>query len=225
MKSLTVRVAHRFNIDRDLALTDASGNMGNISIDEPRTITIEGNVYSVYNATFTQLIEDSILINGENDELLAINEYRRNNAFKVYYNQNTNLLFATAPSEITKNFLRALETNFSEIVSLSTFDFDFQRIITLVNSTRGVTFNTEEDGVTKKRFSGDSVASNIEASTAIDDNAATFLIGKMDVLNRERTIGFTKAGTLLIYSSVNDINQEGNPYLYLASAIMGIITN
>lgn len=55
------------------------------------------------------------------------------------------------------------------------------------------------------------------------DDTATFLIGKMDILQKERTIGFTKAGALLMYSSLNDIDNE-NPFLNAARAIIKIIS-
>lgn len=219
MQSLTIKKVQKFNINSQLSISDNQNDIGTISPDSPRTLIVESRRFNVYNATFTETINESIFILNDSEELQAINEYKKSETFKIYYDTSENILYSTAPSSISRNFLGALQKMKPEEVNIQNFDFDFQKIQTKLNSTRGIAFTTEDEGVQKKRFSGDNVDSNQEAGEALIDDTTTFLIGKMDVLGKERTIGFTKAGALLMYSSLKDINNE-NPFLNVARAII-----
>ncbi|EGP5215536.1 hypothetical protein CUM63_13045 [Enterococcus faecium] len=222
MQSLTIKKATKFEIELPLSISNEMNEIGTISPDNPKTITVESRVLKVYNATFIETINESIFILNDDDELQAYNEYKKSEAFKIYYDATDKVLYSTAPSSISKNFLKALEGMQPDKIQIHPFNFDFQKIQTKLNSTRGISFITEDEGVQKKRFTGNNVDANQEAGDALNDETATFLIGKMDVLNKERTVGFTKAGALLMYSSLKDITNE-NPFLNVARAIIKII--
>lgn len=219
MQSLTLKRVQKFDISQALSLSDDNNELGTIAPDSPQTLIVESRKFKVFNATFTETINESIFVLNDEAELQAINEYKRSEVFKVFYDTTDKILYSTAPSVISRNFFKALEDTEPSNVSLSNFNFDFRKIQTRLNSTRGITFTTEEEGVQKKRFTGDNVDANQEAGEALTDDTATFLIGKMDVLQKERTIGFTKAGALLMYSSLKDIENE-NPFLNAARAII-----
>ena len=219
MQSLTLKRVNKFDITQSLSISDDNNEIGTIVPDSPKTLTVESRIFRVFNATFMETINESIFVLNDDDELQAINEYKRSEAFKIFYDQTDKILYSTAPSAISRSFFRALQHTEPKKVELLSFDFDFKKIQTKLNSTRGIAFTTEDEGVQKKRFTGDNVDANQEAGEALTDDTATFLIGKMDVLQKERTIGFTKAGALLMYSSLNDIENE-NPFLNAARAII-----
>lgn len=223
MQSLTLKRVQKFDISQPISLSDDNNVLGTIAPDSPKTLTVESRIIKVFNATFMETINESIFVLNDDAELQAINEYKRSEVFKVFYDTTDKVLYSTAPSAISRNFFKTLEETEPSKVKLSNFIFDFKTIQTKLNSTRGIAFTTEEEGVQKKRFTGDNVEANQEAGEALTDDTATFLIGKMDILQKERTIGFTKAGALLMYSSLNDIDNE-NPFLNAARAIIKIIS-
>lgn len=222
MQSLTLKNATKFTINQAVSISDDQNEIGTIAPDTPRTLTVESRIFEVFNATFMETIQESIFVLNDDAELQAVNEYKRSESFKVFYDTADHILYSTAPSLISRNFFKALQKTIPQDVEISNFDFDFQKIQRRLNSTRGIAFTTEEEGVQKKRFTGDNVEANQEAGEALLDDTTTFLIGKMDVLRRERTIGFTKSGALLMYSSLSDIDFE-HPFLNAARAIVEII--
>lgn len=223
MKSLSLRSVVHFKIDGETPIVEDGNDIGSIVPDNDNpTITFERKSFKVYVATFTEVINENILVRDDDDKFQAFQEYMKPNTFKIFYSEEENILYSTAPTAISKSFFKKLENAYPAYVELKIIDFDFPNIIGLLTSTRGITFNTKDKGVQRKRFSGNAVDSNVEAEAAVDDDNATFLIGKMDVLNLERTLGFSKSSSILIYSSVADLKVE-YPYLQLTSAIYDII--
>lgn len=224
MKSLSLRKVTKFEINGETPIIEDGNDIGSIVPDTDNlSIIIEKKVFKVYVATFTEIIDENILVRDDDDNLQTFPEYMKPNTFKIFYSEKENLLYSTAPTIISKSFFKKLENAYPSNIKLDVIDFDFPNIIGLLTSTRGVTFNTQDKGVQRKRFSGNAVDSNNEAEAAVDDDNATFLIGKLDVLKLERTLGFSKSGSILIYSSVADLKVE-YPYLQLTSAIYDIIS-
>ena len=93
----------------------------------------------------------------------------------------------------------------------------------MMPQTRGVRFNSDDQGVNSKSFSGDEVDSNNEASEALENDHATQIVGNLDILGLSRTIMLTQSGTLLVYTPLNDLNNREYPMLEFALATLRTI--
>lgn len=224
MKSISIRRCSNFNFNTTTPIIINGKKKGTIMPGTPETITISQNIYNVYKAEFMQNINESILVEDldDSDNLKEIDHYAVQQGLTMYYNSQKEILLIDAPAPIAKSFVKDLQEYTEEQgngIDFSLINFDFQQLVELLNETRGITFNTHDTDITKKRYSGPDVKNDEDSSLAIDDDDATFIIGKIDVLQKSRTIGFSKSSTLVFYSGTKDIKKE-QPYLELAVAVL-----
>ena len=224
MKSISVRICDHFKFCEPTPILVNGKKRGTILPGTPTSIIISNHSYDVYNAEFMEEINQSILVQSldDSDTLTELDSYSIQQSLTMYYNSTTQKLLIDAPAPLAKSFLKALQDYMNEQgaqMNMEIIDFDFQILVELLDETRGITFNTHDADITKKRYSGPDVRNDQESTLAIDDDDATFVIGKMDVLNKSRTIGFSKSSTLVFYSGVKDIEKE-HPYLELAVALL-----
>lgn len=153
-------------------------------------------------------------------EYHTFEEYKKSVQFKAYYAADKNLLFIEVPTSIAKNFLKLLSEQHEEKVTISHYDIDFSKVSIFQNTAKGIYFTVDDEEVDNKIFFGTGVDQNLEASQAIDSQQATYLIAQIDLIGKERTIGFSKKGALVVYNTPNDLSAE-NPYIELAySAVL-----
>lgn len=224
MKSLALKTVNQFSLNGTHPVLQDGQEVGSISPDDPETIIVEQTNFSVFNAVYNEVVNENILVTTEDDGVIQYDQFRVPNSFKVFYSAHRHLLISAAPSQVSKPFLKALQAAYPESINLAPYNFRIDQLIENLNVKTSVSFTVDEDGVQRKRFSGDAVIDNNEAATAVERGAATFLIGKADLLGRERTLGFNVGGSLLIYSNPNDIDQT-YPFLNLTLSALDELVN
>ena len=224
MKSLAIKTANKFNVNGTHPVVQDGVEVGSISVDDPADIFVERTQFNVYNAIYNEVVNENILVTNADDVVETYDEYRVPNSFKIFYSEQRHLLIAAAPSQVSKPFFKALQSQYPDEIALSPYNFQISQLIERLDIKTSVTFTVDEDGVQRKRFSGDAVIDNNEAATAVENGNATFLIGKADLLGRERTLGFNVAGSLLIYSNPSDIDQT-YPFLNISLAALDELVN
>lgn len=224
MKSISIRSVDNFKFTEATPILVDKEKIGTIVPSDIKTLAVSSQIYHVYTAEFLSKVNEKIYIDDQLDDttLIQKDHYLVQQSFTMYYNEDSSRLLFDAPAPVTKEFLKYL--NDSTIVketpmNFQPIQFDFKYLIQKLAETRGITFNTTDPDVTRKRFAGPNVDNDTESTVAIDEDSATFLIGKMDVLGRSRTLGFSQSSTLVIYSNTSDIEKE-RPELELAVATL-----
>lgn len=207
--SISVRKVSQFEIpDGTTEIKKANVTIGSIK-KTPRTLTIEGKVFRLFVGNYTKTIDDEILVyNPEVDEYQQYENYQKAFEFDIFYSEHDQLLFLSTTTFIAKKFLKELSRIESVNIQYSTLKFDLESISGSMYQTKGVTFNSSDEGVSSKSFSGDEVDVNDEALEALRNDEATKIIGTLDILNKSRTIMLTQSGTILSFTSLSDIDKE-----------------
>lgn len=214
MKSLTVCDVEKFEFDDSVSFPDTLGSIAPTG----KTLAIAGDILQSYTCTYNVLISEDILAKDmTSGNFIPTEEYKKSNTFSAYYDQTKKILYLLTPSTISKGFIKSLtDAYLNKIGNLTKHDFDFAKIASFEDGARGIYFNVDDDtDVDSKHFFGSGVQDNAEVIEALDKNNATYLMAKLDVNNKQRTIGFSKKGTLVIYSKP-DTGEEEKDYLELA---------
>lgn len=207
--SISVRNASRFEIPEGTTnIKKANITIGSIKTTAD-TLTVEGKVFKKFIGNYTRTIDDEILVyNSEADEYQQYDNYQKAFEFDIFYSSSDSLLFLSTNTPITKKFLKELEKNENLNISYSPLTFNLKEISNMMPQTKGVSFNSTDEGVSSKSFSGDEVDVNDEAIEALENDEATKIIGTLDILGKSRTIMLTQSGTILSFTSLNDIKKE-----------------
>ncbi|HEL1769148.1 TPA: hypothetical protein TXV04_002345, partial [Streptococcus suis] len=155
---------------------------------------IENKIFIKYIGSYTKTIDDEILVyNSDADEYQQYDNYQKAFEFDIFYSSGDQLLFLSTTTPIAKKFLKELEKSSDLDIEYSSLRFDLKRISDLMPQTKGVSFNSTDEGVTSKSFSGDEVDVNDEAIEALENDEATKIIGTLDILGKSRTIMLTQS--------------------------------
>ena len=207
--SISVRKTTNFDIpNRITEIKKANVTIGSIKTTDS-TLTVENKTFKKYIGSYTKTIDDEILVyNSDADEYQQYDNYQKAFEFDIFYSSNDQLLFLSTTTPIAKKFLKELKKNSNLDINYSSLKFDLKKISDLMPQTKGVSFNSTDEGVTSKSFSGDEVDVNDEAVEALENDEATKIIGTLDILGKSRTIMLTQSGTILSFTSLIDIDKE-----------------
>lgn len=214
MKSITIRETNLFNVDNDLPLLKNGTPIGNIS-PTSSTYNMEGIVFEIYQCSYFINYNDTIIIEIDGT-VNTVDSYKKSSSFMLYYVSQSNLIFVDAPTAVAKNFLAALEKQHPNKVKTKVYEFDFKAIGQYQNNTKAIYFSVDDDLIDSKTFHGNGVHQDMEATDAIDNANATYLMVEIDLRSKSRTIGFSKKGAIVIYSQPFDLQNLDNPHLQLA---------
>lgn len=207
MRSYTLRTVNTFNLNGNHPIVIGSVNYGNISKVTNASKVINGKSFELYQCSFLETLVEDIIVDGE-----VIEEYQKSKSFFLYYCEKSSLILVETSTNIAKSFLKKLSDAYKDRVNLSLVRFNFNKIKINSPGIKGVYFNVEDDAdVDSKAFFGNDVDNNNEASTAIEDENATYLIISKDIAGVNRTIGFSQKSAIVLYNKVN----EENGYLQL----------
>lgn len=221
MKSLTIYKCSKFDITDSVALLQDNEDAGNIAPNGD-SIIISKKSFLPFTCTYNVKVKQDILVL-INSAYTPVPFYKESNSFPAFYSNKENLLFVFAPSPVAKGFTDALVSTYNDKVKLdNTLKFDFNTIKTFEESAKGLYFAVDEATINSKHFFGTGVEKDDEAAEAIDEQRATYLMAKIDILGKSRTIGFSKKGAMVLYSKPSDIKNE-HPYLELATETLKAI--
>ncbi|MGF2030208.1 hypothetical protein ACQUFH_11905 [Lactococcus lactis] len=223
-QSISIRRVDRFDIPEGRTPILKNGLTVGAIEDTGQTLTVEGVIFKKYVGKYNQTFQEDIWVfDPLSDDLLEINQYQKAFDFNIFYSVDKRILFSDTTTPITKKFLHNLKGMAGVEVDYSALRLDFLRISDMMPQTRGVRFNSDDQGVSSKSFSGDEVDSNNEASEALENDHATQIVGNLDILGLSRTIMLTQSGTLLVYTPLNDLNNREYPMLEFALATLRTI--
>ena len=207
--SISVRKTTNFDIPNGITeIKKANVTIGSIKTTDS-TLTVENKTFKKYIGSYTKTIDDEILVyNSDADEYQQYDNYQKAFEFDIFYSSNDQLLFLSTTTPIAKKFLKELKKNSNLDINYSSLKFDLKKISDLMPQTKGVSFNSTDEGVTSKSFSGDEVDVNDEAVEALENDEATKIIGTLDILGKSRTIMLTQSGTILSFTALIDIDKE-----------------
>jgi len=214
MKSLSIYKVSQFDFNDSVSFPNGTGSIAPAG----KTLTISGDVLQPFTCTYNVTVQEDILVKDmTTGAFIPTDEYKKSTTFSTFYDRTKDNLFVVAPSVISKGFMKELESNYNSKMGKATvYDFDFTKISMFEDGAPGIYFNVDDDtDVNTKHFFGSGVQDNDEVIEAIDKDNATYLIAKLDVNGKQRTIGFSKKGTLVMYSKPDDDNME-QPYMQLA---------
>ncbi len=225
VKSISIRQIENFEIPTNtVEILKANVPLGTITRSERNLITENGTVFHVYACTFSKDISEDISVYvQELDQYLAINQFKKMFNFNIYYSPARSLLFSEALTPVTKSFLSALRDTPDVDIDFRPHHFDFDMISNLFAQTKGVKFNSNDQGVTNKSFSGNAVDENTEAHNAIQNDDATQIIGVMDIGNTSYTLSFTQSGTLMVFNKLYNFEDKEVPMLEFAISVLSEI--
>lgn len=222
--SISVRKVTTFEIpEGKTEIKKANVTIGSIS-STSTSLTIEGIVLQKFIGNYTKRIDDDILVyNSDADEFESYSNYQKAFEFDIFYSSQKGLLFLSTTTPIAKKFLRDLEKNSDNDdlkIEYSSLRFSLKDISSMMPQTKGVSFNSTDEGVSSKSFSGDEVDVNDEAIEALENENATKIIGTLDILNKSRTIMLTQSGTILSFTSLTDLESKDYPMLEFSIATL-----
>lgn len=217
MISMTLYKTYTWQFNKSEKIKHKNKTIGKIS-QKSRSKFIGNIKYFEYDCTFNEIFEDDIQIE-INNVLQSFDEYQKIKKFKVFYFPSKKTLIVRAPSQISNNFIEAVKSCFSQKVNIQgTMNYPFDKLQKKARSMRGLYFSVKQTNISSKHFFGPKVESDKEASKAINNNKATYLMLKIDILKKSRTIGFSKKGTLVLYNvSLKD------SYLQITSDVLHAI--
>ncbi|MFM9350225.1 hypothetical protein ACFKP6_06945 [Streptococcus uberis] len=222
--SISVRKVTTFEIpEGKTEIKKANVPIGSIS-STSTSLTIEGIIFQKFIGNYTKRIDDDILVyNSDADEFESYSNYQKAFEFDIFYSKHKELLFLSTTTPIAKKFLRDLEKNADNDdlkIEYSSLRFNLKDISSMMPQTKGVSFNSTDEGVSSKSFSGDEVDVNDEAIEALESESATKIIGTLDILNKSRTIMLTQSGTILSFTSLTDLESKEYPMLEFSIATL-----
>lgn len=205
-RSMSIRKIDNFIIPEQMqVLANGTGmSIGTIS-NVITTLTVERHVLEMYRATYEEIVNETISVfDAVDNDYDVYNEYIKTRAFNLFYDKNTKTLYSTAPSTITFKFLKHLSKNSKATVSkINGIEFSFTDVAELLESTKLIRFNSDDDHVNKKTFGGDNVVENNEAGDALLNDTTSQLIGVLRVGTKDYTISLSKPGTLVAYTNID----------------------
>lgn len=208
-----------FEEGHDIHIQDKHGNNSGNLIKTGDTVIISNNAFSVFDCSYFKNIDDHIIL----EDGTTVEHYKKSTNFKLYYSSHAHLIFAAGSTNTTKKFLNDLVISVPDQVALAKFNFDFDSIRQSTALVKGVWFKVQDENVDSKAFFGDDVDQNDEVNIAIGNEDGTYLIVQMDVGAQERTIGFSKKSTIVIYNTIAPTPESPYPYLQIAFDIYSII--
>lgn len=169
----------------------------------PRKLTISGIAFEVLDCTYSKDISDDITVFiSELEDYKELDTYKKQFSFKMYYSKVKKLLFSDSTTPITKSFLKALSNTEGVDIDFTSIHFDLDSISDLFVQTKGVRFNSTDQGVNTKSLSGYKVDINPEALAALENDDATQIVGRMDIGQQGYTIMLTQSGTIMSFSKL-----------------------
>ncbi|MBU5285588.1 hypothetical protein KQH86_05715 [Weissella confusa] len=227
-KSLSIRTVTKFFIpEGETTIQKANVPLGTISKSN-KTFVLNREKYILYNCSFSKDYAENISVFiPELEDYKELDSYKKKINFLFYYNSNKNILFADTTTPITKSFLKALCSTPNVDVEYATPHFDLHQIASQLIETKGLGFNSDDEGVSSKNFFGTEVDSNQEAYYALEQDNSTKLMGVLEVIGKQYTIMFTQSGSLVAYSKIptTDINGKNleNPMLSFSLDVLNEI--
>lgn len=234
-QSMSVRLVDDFEIPNGTYEIKASGNgvaIGTIQ-EINASINVEKHTVKVFKATYQETVQEQITVyDSLEDDYLSYNQYQTEREFIIFYDSSADMLFSSAPSSITRKFLKHLQKNtpqdgsvnpsLPKVTNVRGIDFDFQIVANLLLTTKLVRFDSTDANVNVKSFSGDNVANNDEAHDAISNDDATQLIGGVRIGTTDYTVSISKPGTLVVYNKINSPSPQ-TPYPLLEFTLQALL--
>lgn len=201
--SISIRTISQFNIPEGETVVEKAGvPLGSIS-KSTQTYNLNRETYTIYNCSFSKDYADNISVFiPELDDYKELHSYKKKINFKLYYNPNKNIIFSDTTTPITKIFLRYLKNTLNDYIDYKTPHFNLESIANQLIETKGLGFDSDDEGVSSKSFYGNEVDTNQEASYALEQDHSTKLIGSLEVLGTAYTIMFTQSGSIVAYSKI-----------------------
>lgn len=179
-----------------------------------QTLNVSGLTFHVYNCEYSKDISDNISVFIDDlDEYKEVNVYKKRFQFKLFYNDKEKLCFLYTAAPVAKSFLKSLCKTKDITFEYKNLDINFNKIYKQFNTTRGIRFSSNDQGVNKKAFSGSDVTENTEATDAISNENATQIIGELDVNGKTHTVMITTAGAIVAYTTLFNYEKKENPML------------
>lgn len=224
-KSISVRKIFKLNIPEGITeITKADVPLGTITKSGKTLSTENGIIFEVLNCSFSKDITESISAYiFELDQYVSLDHFKKKFTFNMYYSSKKGLLFSEAVTPVTKSFLSALKTTPNVDLEYTTEHFDFDKISSQFAQTRGVRFNSSDQGVNNKLFNGNAVNENNEALLAIQNDDATQIIGVINMGNTDYTVSFTQSGTVVVYNKIPHFERKEVPMLEFAVSVFSEI--
>lgn len=211
-QSISIRKVNKFEIPNGVTtIQKADVPLGTISKSN-RTFSIDKNTYEIFDCSFSKDYAENISVFiPELEDYRELTSYKKKITFKMYYNRSKNILFSDTTTPITKSFLKTLFSTPNVDIEYSTPHFNLQQIANQLIETKGLGFDSDDEGVSSKNFFGTEVDSNQEASDALEQDHSTKLMGILEVVGNQYTVMFTQSGSLVVYSKIPSTTQDNQP--------------
>lgn len=213
MPSYGLRKVDKFEIQKMIEITRTENSTTVIGNIVPTTnIQVIDNVkFKIYDCKFYKDKNSDIIVDGT-----PYSKFQEVNPFKLYHSKEKKLLIADVGLEICSSFFKYLEKSNPSIVSYSTINFDFIKIVQNKALVDQIWFGTSDVHAKTKGFNGTMVNKNKEAMKAIRDGKATYIKVQIDVAsnnkNLKRTVGFSKKSGIVILkkndSTIDTLDKE-----------------
>lgn len=205
MSTYLFRRINHFNIPDTLDFNNGQTSTvpyGSIQlVDE--SITIGNQRWSIYKATQTKIHNDLIYIDD-----IPYESYESRNSFIIYVNPNKSLLIAIGTTKLVNSFLNKLNSVCDD-VDIYTPNFDFDLISTRLAKVNAVWMKTENNPqVSTEALMGPGVMHDNRTNDAINANRATYLKTLIDIDARERAIGFSKKGSIILINPNQPMSED-----------------
>ncbi|MCI1920449.1 MAG: hypothetical protein LKJ22_00840 [Liquorilactobacillus nagelii] len=205
MSTYLFRVINQFNIADDLVFNNTKTSTvvyGSIR-QTGEYINIGNQNWSIFEATQKKVHNDQIFIDDT-----PYDSYESRNIFNIYINPDRTLLIAVGSTKIVNSFLKKLNS-VCDTVEINNPNFDFDLIATRLANVYAVWMNTENNPqVNTEALMGPRVLNDTRAHDAINTNRATYLVTRIDIDGRERSIGFSKKGSIILINPFQPMSEN-----------------
>ncbi|GAB7171418.1 MULTISPECIES: hypothetical protein [Lactiplantibacillus] len=205
MASYLFRNISKFNIQNSLTFNNGKTSTieyGSISPTN-NTIVFGNQTWSIYEATQKKVHNDVIYIDDTPYE-----GYESRTNFNIFVNKHQTLLIGVGASKVINSFFKKLDSVCDDVdITIPNFDFDL--IANRLASVKAVWMNTAHNPkVTTEALMGPGVMEDSRTKTAINSHRATYINVLIDIDDRQRVIGFSKKGAIILINPCQPMSTD-----------------
>jgi hypothetical protein len=229
-KTFTVRNALKFDVP-DVNFTLADGE-STIKPAIPPTITLENNIYFVYDATYKKTADESddiLVLDEQSGKYFPTSEWYKESKFKIYKSANAPVIFAQIETAIATKFFTQLkktkETDTGQPVSVTLSDVEYNFPKFRSTATRVLTMKqtgtaTNDPTIKSEQINGPDLKNTGQVLDALTEGKVTALRAYTDIAGQSYGFGLSKRGALWFIQAPRDTD-----YLLVAHQFIKIFTS
>ena len=133
--------------------------------------------------------------------------YFKNYKFRIYYEENKNLLILAVKKEVAKAFLKEIAKEKARSQKLYEFEYlkiDFDRIVSKSENLSGLWAQVNRTEVQTQAYFGENINLDDEVKLVLKEKDASYVLFESTIGSNYQKIGITKEGNIVIFEDQSE---------------------